>query len=141
MRDRDPIRAVIANTGVNQDGKTQGITRPSGDAQRDLIRQVYQNSELNPDDCGFVEMHGTGTKVGDPIEASAVYQALGQGRSPRQPLYIGSVKSNVGHLEGASGVISVIKAAMMLEKELLLPNANYEKTNDEIPMKDWNMKV
>ncbi|KKY20096.1 putative polyketide synthase [Phaeomoniella chlamydospora] len=141
LRDRDAIRAVIANTGVSQDGRTQGITQPSGDAQRDLIRDVYRNAGLDPADCGFAEMHGTGTKVGDPIEASAVHQALGSGRSPRNPLYIGSVKSNVGHLEGASGVISIIKASMMLEKELMLPNTNFEKANANIPLKDWNMKV
>jgi acyl transferase domain-containing protein len=68
-----------------------------------LIRRVYWNNGLDPKDCGYVEAHGTGTKVGDPLEAAALYNALGQGRSSRDPLYIGSVKSNIGHLEGASG--------------------------------------
>ncbi|KAB8360847.1 hypothetical protein FH972_024581 [Carpinus fangiana] len=141
IRDRDQIRAVIANSGVNQDGRTNGITNPNGDAQRDLIREVYSKAGLNPIDCGFAEMHGTGTKVGDPIEATAVHEALGKGRTARQPLYIGSVKTNVGHLEGASGIVSTIKAAMMLEKDLLLPNTNYEKPNPKIPLAEWNMKV
>jgi len=67
------------------------------------MRQVYGNAGLDPADCGFVEAHGTGTRVGDPIEATAIHNVLGQGRTPRNPLWIGSVKSNIGHLEGASG--------------------------------------
>lgn len=141
IRDKDPIRAVIVNSGVSQDGRTQGITLPNGHAQEELIRRVYNEAHIDPEDCGFVEMHGTGTKVGDPIEATAVHAALGHGRSPRNPLYIGSVKSNVGHLEGASGVISLIKAAMMLDRDLLLPNADFKKANENIPLNEWNMKV
>lgn len=141
IRDRDPIRAVIVNSGVSQDGRTQGITLPNGRAQEELIRRVYKEAHINVEDCGFVEMHGTGTKVGDPIEAAAVHAALGHGRSPKNPLYIGSVKSNVGHLEGASGVVSLIKAAMMLDHDLLLPNADFKKPNENIPLDEWNMKV
>ncbi|KAF3392979.1 Compactin diketide synthase mokB [Talaromyces pinophilus] len=141
IRDKDPIRAVIVNSGVSQDGRTQGITLPNGHAQEELIRRVYNAAHIDPEDCGFVEMHGTGTKVGDPIEATAVHAALGHGRSPRNPLYIGSVKSNVGHLEGASGVISLIKAAMMLDRDLLLPNADFKRANENIPLTEWNMKV
>ncbi|KAJ5628253.1 type I iterative polyketide synthase [Penicillium lividum] len=141
LRDKDPIRAIIANTGVNQDGRTKGITMPNGKAQEDLIRQVYRDGHLNPDECGFAEMHGTGTKAGDPIEAKAVHGALGQNRNARNPLYIGSAKSNVGHLEGASGMVSLIKAAMMLDRGLLLPNADFRKPNPNIPMSEWNMKV
>ncbi|GAD95061.1 hypothetical protein PVAR5_3699 [Paecilomyces variotii No. 5] len=141
LRDKDPIRAVIANSGVNQDGRTQGITLPNGSAQEELIRRVYQEAHLDPAECGFAEMHGTGTKVGDPIEAAAANAALGHGRTPRNPLYIGSVKSNIGHLEGASGVVSVIKAAMMLDRQLVLPNAEFRKANPNIPLDKWNMKV
>ncbi|CAG7924264.1 unnamed protein product [Penicillium olsonii] len=141
LRDKDPVRAVIANSGVNQDGRTKGITLPNGQAQEELIRRVYRDANLNPEDCGFAEMHGTGTKAGDPIEAAAVHAALGGGRTPRNPLYIGSVKSNIGHLEGASGIIAIIKAAMMLEKELMLPNAEFKKPNPNIPLNEWNMKV
>ena len=137
----DPIRAVLVNTGVNQDGKTAGITNPNGAAQEALIRQVYSSANIALDECGFVEAHGTGTKVGDPIEATALHNTLGKGRTARQPLYIGSVKSNIGHLEGASGVVSMIKAAMMLERGLILPNINFEKANPQIPLGDWNMKV
>lgn len=141
IRDGDVIRAVIHNSGVNQDGKTNGITVPNGHAQSDLIKQVYAKAGLDPAECGFSECHGTGTKVGDPIEVAGIHEALGAGRSPRSPLFIGSVKSNVGHLEGASGIVSVIKAAMMLEKGMLLPNANFETANPNIPLNEYNMKV
>lgn len=141
IRDKDPIRAVIANTGVNQDGRTKGIALPNESAQENLIKRVYHDAHLNPEECGFAEMHGTGTKAGDPIEATAVHKALGGGRTTRNPLYIGSVKSNVGHLEGASGVVSIIKAAMMLENGLILPNADFKRPNPNIPLKEWNMKV
>jgi acyl transferase domain-containing protein len=141
MRDGDVIRAVIHNSGVNQDGKTNGITVPNGRAQSDLIKQVYAKAGLDPTECGFSECHGTGTKVGDPIEVAGIHEALGAGRGPRNPLFIGSVKSNVGHLEGASGIVSVIKAAMMLEKGMILPNANFDKPNPNIPLDQYNMKV
>lgn len=141
IRDRDVVRAVIHHSGVNQDGKTNGITVPNGSAQTALIRQVYASAGLDPAECGFSECHGTGTKVGDPIEVNAIREALGQGRTPKNPLFIGSVKSNVGHLEGASGIVSIIKAAMMLEKKMLLPNANFEKANPNINLEQNNMKV
>ena len=106
-----------------------------------LIRQVYRNAGLNPADCGVVEAHGTGTKVGDPIEASAIHQVLAQGRDPKNPLFIGSVKSNIGHLEAASGIVAVIKAALMLERGFILPNYDYKKPNEKIPFGQWNLKV
>lgn len=141
IKSNDAVRAVIVGSGVNQDGKTKGITMPNGDAQVSLMKSVYERSGLDVADTGYVECHGTGTKAGDPIEAAAVHEVFGQGRTARQPLYIGSVKSNIGHLEGASGIVSVIKAAMMLEKDFILPNCNFEKPNPSIPIKEWNLKV
>jgi acyl transferase domain-containing protein len=141
IKDNDHIRAVIRATGSNQDGRTNGITVPNGNAQIELMRSVYEKAGLDVSDTGFVEAHGTGTKVGDPIEVSALHEVFGAGRTPKTPLYIGSVKSNVGHLEGASGIISVIKAAMMLEKGMILPNINFEKANEAIPFEKWNLKV
>lgn len=90
---------------------------------------------------GFVEAHGTGTKVGDPIEAKAIYTALGQDREGQQPLCVGSVKTNVGHLENASGIIAVIKAILMLEKGFIVPNVDFEKANPNIPLDKWNLEV
>ncbi|KAN0092149.1 BcPKS8, polyketide synthase [Hyaloscypha variabilis] len=141
LKANDNIRAVIVGSGMNQDGKTKGITMPSGDAQVALMKSVYQKSGLDPSETGYIEAHGTGTKVGDPIEATALREVFGEGRTKRQPLFVGSVKSNIGHLEGASGVISVIKSAMMLEKGFVLPNCNFEKGNPKIPFDEWGMKV
>ncbi|KAI0870540.1 ketoacyl-synt-domain-containing protein [Hypoxylon argillaceum] len=140
-RDNDQIRAIIAGSGINQDGRTPGITMPCGEAQETLMRQVYNNSGINPADCGFVEAHGTGTRVGDPIEATAIHNVFHQGRTPRDPLYLGSVKSNIGHLEGASGIVAVIKSALMLERGFILPNYDFKQPNTKIPFKAWHMKV
>jgi acyl transferase domain-containing protein/NADPH:quinone reductase-like Zn-dependent oxidoreductase/NAD(P)-dependent dehydrogenase (short-subunit alcohol dehydrogenase family)/acyl carrier protein len=141
QRDNDSIRAIIAGSGINQDGRTPGITMPSGEAQEKLMRQVYRNNGLNVADCGFVEAHGTGTKVGDPIETRAIHEVLGQNRGPRDPLYIGSVKSNIGHLEGASGIIAVMKAALMLERGFIPANYDFKHPNEKIPFAKWNLKV
>ncbi|KAF5857085.1 hypothetical protein ETB97_006264 [Aspergillus alliaceus] len=141
IQTNDAIRAVIVGTGVNQDGRTQGITQPSSAAQEELIRAVYASAGIDPSETGYVEAHGTGTKIGDPLEATALHAVFGGGRTSRRPLYIGSVKSNVGHAESASGVISIIKTAMILERELILPNCNFEKPNPAIPMQEWNLKV
>ncbi|KAG6049140.1 Type I Iterative PKS [Claviceps sp. LM77 group G4] len=141
LKDNDKIRCIITNTGTNQDGKTIGLSTPSGEAQEELIRQVYERASISSQDTGYVEAHGTGTKVGDPIEASALNRVFGNGRTKRAPLYIGSVKSNVGHLENASGIISIIKACLMLEKGFILPNVNFEKANEAIPLEAWHMKV
>ncbi|KAM6510775.1 hypothetical protein FSOLCH5_011220 [Fusarium solani] len=141
LKDNDKIRSVIVNTGTNQDGKTVGISTPNGEAQERLMRDVYARAGINPEDVGFIEAHGTGTKVGDPIEAGALSRVFGNGHTKRFPLYIGSVKTNVGHLENASGIASIIKATLMLEKGFILPNFNFEKANPNIPLDQWNMKV
>lgn len=137
----DAVRAIIVNTGTNQDGRTRGITMPNGAAQESLMRSAYEEACIDPALTGYVEAHGTGTKVGDPIEATALNTIFGKGRTPRQPLFIGSAKSNLGHLEGASGVVSIIKTAMMLERGFVLPNCNFDKANEDIPLAKWNMKV
>src|SRR5207237_9150809 len=111
----DPIRAVIRGTGVNSDGRTSGLSMPSDAAQAALIKAVCERAGVMPDDLAFFEMHGTGTPAGDPIEAAAVGRALGQLR--QQPLPIGSVKTNIGHLEAASGMAGLIKTALALERD------------------------
>ncbi|OBT45611.1 Type I Iterative Polyketide synthase (PKS) [Pseudogymnoascus sp. WSF 3629] len=110
IRDGDPIRAVIRESGVNQDGRTAGITLPSSEAQERLIKSTYLRAGLDPLDTGYVEGHGTGTPAGDPIEAAAIASTFGPGRPADKSLRIGSVKTNVGHLEGASGLAGIIKA-------------------------------
>lgn len=114
---------------------------PNSAAQEELIRTVYRQAQIDPADTGYVEAHGTGTTVGDPAEARALSAVLCDGKNRKSPLLIGSVKSNVGHCEGASGIVAVIKTALMLERGFILPNCGVTEPNNEIPMKDWDLKV
>ncbi|PYH97606.1 polyketide synthase [Aspergillus ellipticus CBS 707.79] len=141
IRDGDHIHAVIRGTGSNQDGRTAGITLPSSAAQETLIRHVYQRAGLEPIETGFVETHGTGTQAGDPIETEALARVFSPGRTAEHPLRVGSIKTNVGHLEGTSGVAGVIKAALMLENRIFLPNRNFSKLNPRILLDEWKLKV
>src|SRR5438270_5106535 len=139
MADGGRIRAVILGTGVNADGRTIGLSLPSEAAQASLIRAVYARAGVTPDDLAFFEMHGTGTPAGDPIEAAAVGRALGQVR--QQPLPIGSVKTNIGHLEAASGIAGLIKATLALERGTLPPSLHCETPNPRIPFDQLNLRL
>ncbi|KAL8872489.1 MAG: hypothetical protein Q9174_001891 [Haloplaca sp. 1 TL-2023] len=141
LLDGDTIRAVIRNTGVNQDGRTAGITFPSCDAQASLIRSVYETAGLDPTNTDYVEAHGTGTAVGDPVEAEAIARSMTRNRSPDKPLIVGSLKSNIGHLEAASGLAAMVKTIMALEKNVIPPNFDFQTPNEDIPMEKWNIKV
>lgn len=132
IRDGDTIRAIIRSTGVNQDGKSPGLTQPTQEAQADLIRSVYSRASLDLSLTRFFEAHGTGTIIGDSIEASAISEIFTPHRSPESPLYVGALKSNVGHLEGAAGVASIIKGVLTLEKGIIPANAWFEKPNPKI---------
>ena len=103
LRDGDTIRAVIRGIGVNQDGRTAGISLPSSQAQESLMRSVYANAGLDLTDTHMVEAHGTGTAAGDPLEASAIARTFAS-RSKDIPLYVGAIKSCIGHLEGGAGI-------------------------------------
>ncbi|KAF2207327.1 hypothetical protein CERZMDRAFT_107796 [Cercospora zeae-maydis SCOH1-5] len=140
IRDGDTIRAVVRGTGVNQDGKTPGITLPSSEAQSTLIKEVYASAGLGFDRTMLVEAHGTGTKQGDAIEARGVAQAFA-GRSKDKPLYIGSVKASIGHLEGAAGVAGIIKSILVLESGIIPAQVNFEKPNPKIRWNDWNLHI
>ena len=135
------MRAVIRNSGANQDGRTVGISLPSGDAQIKLIERTYRAAGLNPAQTSFVEAHGTGTPAGDPIEAASLSKVFSRQRLVHQPLHVGSIKSNIGHLEGGSGVASVVKTVLMLEKNLILPNFNFRDPSGQIPMDELKIKV
>jgi acyl transferase domain-containing protein len=132
---------VIRNTAVNQDGKTPGITMPDRDAQEAMIRTAYQKAGLNFADTAYFEAHGTGTSAGDPIEAGAIAATFGASRTDNNPIIVGSIKTNIGHLESSSGMAGLIKTVLMLEKGLIPPNLNYETPNDSIPVSDWKIKV
>ncbi|KAE8377420.1 hypothetical protein BDV26DRAFT_215055 [Aspergillus bertholletiae] len=141
IRHGDTIRAVIRASGSNQDGRTPGIMQPSGVMQEKLIRDTYERGGLDLATTRYVEAHGTGTSVGDPIEARAIGSIFRDYRSADDPLYIGSVKSSVGHLEGASGVAGVIKVVLALEKGIIPPNAGLEKLNNRIDDEFLHIKV
>ncbi|KAI0009070.1 putative polyketide synthase [Xylariaceae sp. FL0662B] len=141
IRDGDPIRAIIRNTGSNQDGKTPGITLPSREAQEELIRSVYEKANIDPAVTSFVECHGTGTAAGDPLETAAIANVFTSKRPPGKTLRIGSVKANIGHLEGASGIAGLVKTVLMLERGKILPNRNFDRPSKRIPFAEWKLKV
>lgn len=123
LENGDPIRAVVRATAINQDGRTAGLTKPSPQAQADLHRSVFANFGLSPQDVGYVEAHGTGTVAGDHAEIEAISEVYQT--NPENPLYVGSIKSNIGHLEATSGLAGLIKAILILENKLIPPNADF----------------
>lgn len=141
LRDGDPIQAIIRGTAMNQDGSTPGITNPSSDAQERLMRASYENAGIITLETGYIEAHGTGTLVGDPIETRAIANVFGRGRGVSSPVMLGSVKTNIGHLEAASGLASLIKAAMIFKKGHTPPNLNFSSPNPHIPFEEWGLKV
>ena len=136
---RDPIRAVILATGSNSDGRTIGVSLPSEAAQSALLRAVYKDAGIAADDIAFFEMHGTGTPAGDPVETAAVGRALAAGRSEALP--IGSVKTNIGHLEPASGMAGLLKAALALDRGVVPPTLNCETPNPKIDFAGLNLRL
>jgi acyl transferase domain-containing protein/NADPH:quinone reductase-like Zn-dependent oxidoreductase/SAM-dependent methyltransferase len=137
LRDGNPIRAIIRAISSNCDGKTPGITVPSSESHEAMIRQAYLSAGIS--DLGqtpFVECHGTGTPIGDPIEATAVGNVFGE-----KGVYIGSLKPNVGHSEGASGLSSLIKAVLAVENHTIPPNIKFKTPNPKIPWKEKKLCV
>ncbi|GAB1320914.1 Type I Iterative PKS [Madurella fahalii] len=132
IKNGDPIHAVIRSSACNHCGRSEGITMPSRSAQEKLLRKVHVAAGLNPSETPVVEGHGTATPAGDPIEAGAFVSVLGKERTASNPLYIGSIKSNFGHLEGASGMLGIIKAILMVKYGTILPTAGFEKFNSRI---------
>ncbi|KAI0147390.1 putative polyketide synthase [Xylariaceae sp. FL1272] len=139
--DGDPIRALIRGTGSNQDGHTVGLTMPSLEAQRGLIEEVYYKAGLNPGNTAYVEAHGTGTKLGDSHEMSALAATIAAARDPESKLLVGSVKSNIGHLEAAAGIAGLIKAVLMLETGLIPPSIHFKTGNPAIDFEQCNVEV
>lgn len=131
LRDGDTVRAIVRGTGSNQDGKTPGMSLPSPEAQEALIRQVYASADLDMRDTSYIEAHGTGTPVGDPLEVQAISNAF-QIAEREKPLYIGSVKANLGHLEGGAGIAGLIKVILMLEAQIIPGLANFEHLNPKL---------
>ncbi|MEH6473470.1 MAG: type I polyketide synthase [Halopseudomonas sp.] len=139
VADGDPILAVVAGSAINTDGSKAGLTIPNPVIQSELLTRVYQQAGISPDQIDYLEAHGTGTSVGDPIESRAIGEALGQ---PRQtPLPIGSVKSNLGHLEAASGVAGLSKALCSLQNRCVPATISMKNPNPKILFDDWNIRV
>ncbi|MEI5527872.1 amino acid adenylation domain-containing protein [Streptomyces brasiliscabiei] len=132
VRDGDPVHAVVIGSGVNQDGRTNGITVPNPDAQVALIERVCAEAGVVPGSLQYVEAHGTSTPVGDPIEANALARALAVGRRPGDRCYVGSVKTNIGHTESAAGLAGLIKTALALKHRMIPPHINLERLNPAI---------
>jgi len=139
--DGDRIYAVIRGTAVNQDGKTNGLTAPNGLAQQDVIRAALRDTGLGPSDIDYVEAHGTGTALGDPIEVEAIAAVLAGDGGRADALRIGSVKSNIGHLEAAAGIAGLIKVALCLHHRTLVPTLHLRQYNPHIPFAELPISV
>lgn len=139
--DQDRIYAVIRGSAVNSDGRTQGISLPSMEAQETLLRDVYKSAGVDPASVCYVEAHGTGTPAGDPIECAALGRVLGRGSKRSAPIRIGSVKSNLGHLEPASGAAGLAKALVCLAHRRVPANLHFENPNPAIPFADLGLKM
>lgn len=140
LRDGDPVAAVIKGTAANHDGRSSGLTVPSETAQEAVIAAALENAGVSPQQLSYVEAHGTGTALGDPIEVSALHTVLGH-RLPEQPLYIGSLKTNFGHTEGAAGIAGFLKLVLMLQRQMLPPHVNFHRPSRRIPWQDMLIRV
>jgi len=141
LRDGDQVHCVILGGAVNNDGGGDGLTAPSRQAQADVIALACDQAGIQPADVRYVELHGTGTAVGDPIEAAALGSALGTGRLDTEPLLVGSVKTNIGHLEGAAGIAGLLKVVLSIKHGQLPPSLNYQTPNPNIALDELRLRV
>ncbi|MFJ6072571.1 SDR family NAD(P)-dependent oxidoreductase [Streptomyces sp. NPDC093065] len=141
LRDGDRVLAVVHGSAVNQDGASSGFTAPNGTAQRRVIREALADAGVEGSDIGYLEAHGTGTSLGDPIEVEAAWDVLGPGRRPGEPLLLGSVKSNIGHCESASGMASLVKTVLALRHGSVPAGLHYTTPNPHVPWRDMNVRV
>ncbi|MDC3954535.1 type I polyketide synthase [Polyangium jinanense] len=132
LRDGDRIRGLLRGFCVNQDGRSTGLTTPNVLAQQAMLRQAIARARVSPSDIGYVEMHGTGTSLGDPIEAEALREVLGAPRSDGSTCVLGAVKTNIGHLEGAAGMAGLLKVLLSLEHGRIPKNLHFRRLNPRI---------
>lgn len=137
----DPIIAAIRGSAVNQDGRSTGLTTPNVLAQEAMLEQALANAQLKAEDLGYIEAHGTGTPLGDPIEMDALRSVFGKKRTNGARCWIGSVKTNIGHLEAAAGIAGLIKTAMALDQEKIPPNLHFKSLNPRISLLGTDMAV
>ena len=129
----DPVLAVIRGSAVNQDGRSSGLTVPNGPAQQAVLQQALGNAGVDPADVQYFEAHGTGTTLGDPIEIEAMGAVLGRGRPDDRQVIVGSVKTNIGHLESASGIAGLIKVVLAMQHGMIPPNLHFREPSPQIP--------
>ena len=141
IENRDPIYAVIRSAVVNQDGHTSSMTVPGVEGQSAMLRQAYRDANVKPSHVSYMEAHGTGTPVGDPIEATALGNVLCEGRAKDNKCLVGSVKTNIGHLESGSGIAGFLKALLVLHHDTVPPNRNFETPNPNIPFERLGLEV
>jgi acyl transferase domain-containing protein len=141
LTNNDPIRAIIRAVACNQDGRTPGITQPDANAQARLIHETYDQAGLSMKHTRFFEAHGTGTAIGDPIEVAAIAECFRKHRTAEDPLHVGSIKTNIGHLEGAAGIAGFIKAVLAVECGVIPPNVNFESINRRLAAYDCFMAL
>ncbi len=137
--DGDRVLAVIRGSAVNQDGPSSGLTAPNGPAQEAVIREALARAGVSPDEVGYVEAHGTGTQLGDPLEVQALGHVFGSNRE--QPLWLGSVKTNIGHLEAAAGVTGLIKLVLALQHQQIPKHLHFSTPSPHIPWGDFSLRV
>jgi polyketide synthase 13 len=140
-RDGDQILAVIAGSAINHDGRSNGLIAPNQDAQADVLRRAYKDAGIDPRTVDYIEAHGTGTVLGDPIEAEALGRIVGRGRPADRPVLLGAVKTNVGHMESAAGAASVAKVVLALQHDKLPPSINYAGPSPYIDFDAMHLKV
>jgi len=136
LKDEDSIYAVIKGSALNQDGTAAGMTVPNADAQAELIDQAWKDAGIDPRNLRFIEAHGTGTKLGDPIEIDGINKAFAKYTDDKYFCAVGSVKTNFGHLDHAAGLIGLVKAALSLQKKKIPPLAHFKKANSKIPFEN-----
>jgi len=141
IRDNDHIYSIVKATGVNQDGRSSAITVPNGKAQESLMRKVHQRAGIDSKDIQYFEMHGTGTPIGDPIEAEAIGNVISAGRHVTNPCLVGSIKTMIGHTESAAGVASIIKTSLALSKKRIPRHLHLKSLNPQIDLLQYCLKV
>lgn len=133
--------ALLLGSAVNSDGRSNGLMAPNGAAQQAVLREAYRDAGVAPSEVHYIEAHGTGTSLGDPVEAAALAAVLGHGRPAQRPCRLGSVKGNLGHLEAAAGLVGLVKVALSLRHHELVPSAHFEHPNPAIPFEADHLAV
>jgi acyl transferase domain-containing protein/acyl-CoA synthetase (AMP-forming)/AMP-acid ligase II/SAM-dependent methyltransferase/acyl carrier protein len=141
LADGDNIQAIIRGSAVNQDGLTNGLTAPNGNSQQDVIHLALAKAGVKPNQISYVETHGTGTALGDPIEVNSLKSVLMEDRELNQPCWIGSVKTNIGHLEAAAGIAGLIKVVLSLKHGEIPPHLHLQQLNPYIQLEQTNIKI